>query len=127
MLSNWRNPKRNLLAKENHGGKIVNSENATGISNLILIAGRKEKDKILSSLASHGAKAINTLYGRGSVKAGYITCIFGCVPEDSKVVITCIIKDTDVQGVFDMLENEFEFNSPNTGIAYTIKINGISL
>lgn len=104
----------------------MNNEEMPKISYLVMIAGRKEKDALLSALSDHGAKVVNTLYGRGSVKATYLMSMLGCVAEENKTVIMCLLRDEKLGGVLDMLLEEFNFKSPNTGIAFTVPVDGLS-
>ncbi len=53
--------------------------------------------------------------------------MLGLVPEEHKVLITCLISRGKVDKVMEMLEREFHFNRPNTGIAFTIPIEKLSL
>lgn len=93
---------------------------------LILVANRKQKDKLLSRISSADCKIISTIYAKGSVKAGYLVDMLGFVPEENKVVITCMLAKDKVQFLFEMLLNEFNFGQPNTGIAFTVPLSGIS-
>ena len=93
---------------------------------LILVANRKQKDKLLSRISSADCKVISTIYAKGSVKAGYLVDMLGFVPEENKVVITCMLAKDKVQFLFEMLLKEFNFGEPNTGIAFTVPLLGIS-
>lgn len=93
---------------------------------LTLIAGRKQKDALLSALAASGAKLINTMYGKGTVKATYLENLFGLVPEENKVVISCVLLHEHSPAILRMLEEKFHFNKPNTGIAFTIPVDRLS-
>lgn len=101
-------------------------EEKTSVSLLVLISGRKEKDSLLTALSEQGAKVINTLYGRGSVKANYLMSMLGCVPEENKAVTTCLVSAQRLDEILDMLSDKFNFKSPNTGIAFTVPVNGLS-
>ena len=96
------------------------------IESLILIAGRERKDALLQALPTKGARVINTMYGKGSVKPNYLRDAFGLVPEVNKVVIICLIPAEKLNSMFDMLINDFDFNQPNTGIAFTIPVEKLS-
>lgn len=89
---------------------------------LTLIAGRKQKDALLSALSDSGAKLINTMYGKGTVNASFLESTLGLVPEENKVVITCAVAHDQSQDILNMLIEKFHFNKPNTGIAFTIPI-----
>ena len=104
----------------------MNSEDICNINFLTLIAGRNQKEVLLTALANHGARLINTLYGKGSVKAGFLRDMLGLVPEENKVLITCLISDEKSAAIFKMLTEDFHFDKPNTGIAFTIPIDKLS-
>lgn len=93
---------------------------------LVLIAGRKQKDALLSKICDIDCKIINTIYGKGSVKCNYLMDMLGFVPEENKVIITCILRKDKIDAIFKMLLNEFHFGNPNTGIAFTLPILGMA-
>lgn len=90
---------------------------------LTIIAGRKQKDTLTESLSAEGGRLITVMYGKGSVRSDYLRDMFGLVPEENKVVITCLLPCNKSEAVFNMLVNKFHFDKPNTGIAFTIPIN----
>lgn len=93
---------------------------------MTLIAGRKQKDKLLTALLDTGAHLINTTYARGSVRAGFLQSTFGLMPEEHKVVITCVLAREKSNAVMDMLAEKFHFDRPNTGIAFTMPVGSLS-
>lgn len=93
---------------------------------LMLIAARKLKDALLTEIADGGAKVINTVYGKGSVKAGFLTDLLGLAPEEHKVVIMCLIKADKADALLLALEEKFHFDTPNTGIAFTVPVEALS-
>lgn len=98
-----------------------------GIVFLMLIAGRKQKDALLDALTEAGGKLIKTVYGRGSVKSSYLKDMLGLVPEENKVVITCLLSGEKADAALEMLVKKFNFDKPNTGIAFTIPVEKLSL
>ena len=92
------------------------------IRHLVLIAGRKQKDRLLSALAENGGHFFNIHYGSGSIKAGLLMDMLGLIHEENKVVITCLMSAGKVDRIFEMLVRDFQFDKPNTGIAYTIPL-----
>lgn len=100
--------------------------NSPEIFSMVVIAGRKQKDRLLAALCEKGGHIISTFYGRGSVKAGYLKDVFGLVHEEHKVLITCLVSSEEAGAIFDMLTEEFDFNKPNTGIAYVIPLEKLS-
>ena len=103
----------------------MKNEKAGKIVFFTLIAGREQKDEILTAMCESGAKIMNTLNGRGAVKASYLKNLLGLVPEEHKVVINCVMHEEKVDAVMQMLIDRFRFNKPNTGIAFTIPIGKI--
>jgi hypothetical protein len=96
------------------------------IMHMVLIAGRKQKDKLLKALSETGGHFINIYYGRGSVKASYLMDTLGLVQEQHKVLITCLCSLKEADAIFDMLKTDFCFDKPNTGIAYAIPVEVLS-
>lgn len=94
---------------------------------LVIVAGRKKKDALIKHLLGLDCRIVNTLYGKSSIQAGHLVEMLGFVPEENKVVITCILQKDRADGVFQTLLGEFAFGKPNTGIAFTLPISGISL
>ena len=97
------------------------------IAFLVIVAGRKQKNALLEILLKMECRIVNTLYGKSSIQAKHLVEMLGFVPEENKVVITCILKQEKVDGVMETLLGEFRFGKPNTGIAFTIPICGVSL
>jgi hypothetical protein len=93
---------------------------------LTLIAGRKNKGILVKALRETGGRLINVVYGKGSVEVSYLLDMLGLVPEENKVVITCLLPAEKSGAVLDMLANEFDFGKPNTGIAFTIPVEKLS-
>ena len=93
---------------------------------LMLIIARKQKDDVLCALSELGAKVINTSYGKGTVKAGYLENVFGLIPEENKAVITSLLSRETSNAVFKILVEKFDFEKPNTGIAFTIPVDRLS-
>lgn len=91
-----------------------------------LIAGRKQKDALLTALSASGLKLINTMYGKGTVQASYLQNVLGLVPEENKIILTGLMPRECADKVFDLLVRKFEFDKPNTGIAFTIPIEKLS-
>ena len=102
------------------------SEPGSKISFLAIIAGRKRKDALLTALLDTGIHLINTVYCKGTVNASFLRNTFGFVPEKDKVIITCLSTGVKIDIVIKMLENRFEFNRPNTGIAFTVSVDKVS-
>ena len=104
----------------------MKNESANKIVFLALIAGRNQKNAILAALAKSGVQLTHVIYGKGSVKASYLKNVLGLIPEENKVFITGLISAEKSDAVLDMLITKFDFDQPNTGIAFTIPIEKLS-
>jgi len=105
----------------------MNNDPKRGIAFLLVISGRKKKDALLTLLTDMDIRVVNVSYGKGSVKSNSpLIDIFGFVPEENKVVITCLLSREEAGIVIDRLEKKFEFNKPNTGIAFTVCVDSLS-
>lgn len=93
---------------------------------MVLVAGRKQKDDLLSMLHESGIRLINVMYGKGTVKAGYLTSLLGLVPEENKVMIICVTTSNKSDAALVSLAEQFNFGEPNTGIAFTIPVDKMS-
>jgi len=89
---------------------------------MVVIAGRNMKEQILSAMSEKGCHVINVFYGKGAVSADALMDAMGLVLEENKILITCLILNTKAEIIFDMLQKDFDFNKPNTGIAYLIPV-----
>ena len=96
------------------------------VLHMVLIAGRNLQDKLMTVITENGGHVVNVFYGKGSVKSGFIMDMLGLVHEKNKVLITCLISDSEADTIFDILAADFHFDKPNTGIAYTIPVESLS-
>lgn len=92
------------------------------IQRLTIIAGRKKRDKLLSLLTEHNAHLITCNYADGTITANFLENLIGLIPEEEKIMITCIIKTEQKDLIFEKLVTQMKFDQPNTGIAYTSKV-----
>ena len=93
---------------------------------LTLIAERGKRESLLTVLSESGIHIANTAYGRGFFEAGYLEYTFGLNPENRKTVITCVTTKKKSDALLERLTNEFNFNDPHTGIAFTVPIEKIA-
>jgi len=98
------------------------SDEKPKLMNMVVIAGRNQKEAILSAMSEKGCHVINVLYGKGCADADFVMDALGLVHEENKILITCLILNNKAEVILDMLVSEFEFNKPNTGVAYTIPV-----
>lgn len=92
----------------------------------VIIAGQKKKEKLMRLLSEHGAHEINVVYGHGSMSPSAIAAAFGFEAEQSRVLISCLIRYENAKKVMDILYRDFKFDQPNTGIAYGIRVEGLA-
>ena len=103
------------------------SESNNSIEFLTIIVGRKCKDEILALLIESKCHLINVVYAKGSVQTGYFKDMLGLVPEEKKVMITCIVT-SDMSGkLLDQLVVKLKFDKPNTGIAFIVPVDKLSV
>ncbi|HWR19304.1 MAG TPA: hypothetical protein VN608_06755 [Clostridia bacterium] len=104
----------------------MNCNPCGGIVYLSIIAGRKKKEALLDALSEAGGRLIKVIYCRGSVEASYIKDVLGLVPEEHKVLITCLLPREKTDAMFKMLVDKFHFDKPNTGIAFIMRVDRLS-
>ena len=102
------------------------SELQIDINFLMIIAGRKMKEDLMEAISNHGGRLINVIYGKGSVKASYLMNAFGFAPEENKVVIACLFPQKKIDIMLKVLTDDFDFDKPNTGIAFTTTVDKLS-
>lgn len=93
------------------------------IAFMVIITGRKNKNAILSAISEAGARIGNVVYCRGTVDASVLLKSMGLVPERENLMITCVLPYSKADSVMQILIEKFNFDKPNTGIAFTIPIN----
>ena len=104
----------------------MNKPSVGDLVSMTIIAGRKIKDPLLDALVAGEGKLINVEYGRGSTHVSSLSEMFGFTPENKKVVIICIMRKEASEKMLEVLAEDFNFNKPNTGIAFTIALEGLS-
>lgn len=92
----------------------------------VIIADRKWKEGLLEAISRAGGRVVLSAYGKGSVKISAFMDAFGFAPEEHKVVIFSLLVDSKANALLEILNNEFQFNEPNTGIAFTVALEGLS-
>lgn len=92
----------------------------------VIIAEQKKKNKFLTLLSEYGARGIETVYGHGSMSPSAIAAAFGFEAEQGKVLITCLTRTDNAKKLIDVLYNQYNFSKPNTGIAFSIPVEGMA-
>lgn len=98
----------------------------SGLQYLVIIAEQKKKKKFLNLLIEHGARGIESVYAHGSMSPSAIASAFGFETEQGKVMISCLLKNEKAKDLIDILYKEYGFNKPNTGIAFSISVEGVA-
>ncbi len=93
----------------------------------ILICNKKKKKRFHELMAAHGAVCIEIIYGRGSAKSGALAEALGFDTEEHKVVISGLIPTEKALELTRVLQTEHDFAGKNTGIAFSIGVEGLSL
>lgn len=103
------------------------SELAYGVEFLTLIVDRKKKEQILELLLHSGCHLVDVVYAKGSLGIGYFNDMLGLVPEEKKIMITCLIASNLSNPLLNQLVTKFNFDKPNTGIAFVVPIDKLSV
>ncbi len=104
----------------------MNDTKMQGLQYLVLIAEQKKKNFFLSLLGENGAHGIEIVYGHGSLNPNALFAAFGFEAEQGKAMITCLMKRADAQRLISLLRSEYKFDKPNTGIAFTVPVEGLA-
>lgn len=104
----------------------MSEERTNGLQYFVIIAEKKKKEKFLALLGEYGAHGIETVYGHGSMSPNAIAAAFGFEAEQSKVLISCLLKSEAAKKLLGVLYEEYRFDKPNTGIAFGIPVDGLA-
>ena len=91
----------------------------------VLICNPKHKNKLYTLLQDNGAKTINTISARGSAPQSAILQAFGLEASNKKYIFTTLLPLEVATNLIEILKNEYNFNKPNTGIAFTVPVQGL--
>lgn len=92
---------------------------------LVIIIGREKKEDVINALSVLGVRFMNTMYCKGTFKSVALQSALGLVPEKNKVMITTASTYSKASAILDMLNKKFNFDKPDTGIAFTMPINRV--
>jgi len=91
----------------------------------VIISDKKKKNKFLSLLSEQGGHEINVIYGKGSANASFWAQAFGLEVEEEKVFLSCVLPEEKAAPLMQLLYEEYDFKKRNTGIAFSIPIEGL--
>lgn len=91
----------------------------------VLICNPKHKTKMLTLLQDNGARSISTISAKGSAPQSAILQAFGLEASNKKYILTTLLPYEVATNLIEILKNEYDFNKPNTGIAFTIPVEGL--
>lgn len=100
---------------------------ASEIVFLTIVSKRQKKDELLEMLTKAGGHLIHVMYARSSIRNDCIKELFCMVEDEDKLMITLVLASEQVSQVFDLLNTKFNFNKPDTGIAFTTPVELLSL
>ena len=86
----------------------------------------EQKNKFVSLLLEYDGHGIETKYGKGSANTGLMLEVFGFEVEEGKVMISCLMPSEKAIELTDVLYNKYGFRKPNTGIAFSIPVEGLA-
>lgn len=100
------------------------------ISNLelqyyVIITNRNDKKKFIELLKEYHAFGIQTIYAKGSYKASILQKAFGLNVERNKVYLTGLLHKEEAIELTNVLNEVYQFSRPNTGIAFSIKLESV--
>jgi hypothetical protein len=94
---------------------------------LAVIVERKQKNDLIDVLSEAGGQLINTIYGKeGLVKAGYLREALGLVPEDDRVIVTCLLPSEESDPLLETLAERFSLDEAHAGAAFTLPVEKLS-
>lgn len=104
----------------------MNEPTIKGLSYFVLIAEQKKKKSFLGLLSEYDAHGIEIVYAHGSMNPSALAAAFGLEAEQKKVMITCLLRSERAAALIDVLYREYKFDKPNTGIAFTVPVEGLA-
>lgn len=97
-----------------------------GLQYFVIIVDKNKKKKFMGLLDEYDARAIETVYSHGSMSPSAVIAAFGFESVESKVMISCLLKTDNAKKLIDVLYNEYNFKMPNTGIAFSVPVEGMA-
>ncbi len=97
------------------------------IDYLTVIAARKYKEDVLKLLVDSDCHLIDVVYAKGSVQTGYFKDMIGLVADEKKVLITCLLTSNITPQLMQQFITKLKFDQPNTGIAFVVPVDKLSV
>ncbi len=91
----------------------------------VIIGKPKIKQKLHLLLKEHDAHLLDSIYGHGSVSSNILAQAFGLDSEQKRVIISCLVPSEKIDHLIKILHEKYQFSKPNTGVAFSIPIEGI--
>ncbi len=99
----------------------------SNLQHYVIVCDKKDKKKFLELVAAYSGVGVQTAYGRGSAKAGSFAKALGFETEEHKVLICAIMPTVKAQELTEVLKTKYDFQGANTGIGFSIPIQGLSV
>lgn len=87
---------------------------------MVTIVARGMGDKIVEALRAHGIRFNLVQLGRGTADSELLN-LLGLGSSEKDIVLS-VVRDYRVAEAMEILKQDFDFNSPGTGVAFTIPI-----
>ena len=104
----------------------MSDTNKSSLQYFVIIAGQKKKDKFIQLLNAHGARGVSIVYGHGSMSRSALAAAFGIGAESGRALISCLVKRDQAEKLVAALYKDYDFDKPNTGIAFSIPVEGLA-
>jgi hypothetical protein len=91
---------------------------------IIVIVDRNIDKKVTKLFNDHNIEYHIVMPGKGTAPTDMQT-YFG-LGEKEKSVIMSIAEEDEIKNIFSLLKSELNFDDPNTGVAFQIKISSLS-
>lgn len=104
----------------------MENNNLKGLQYFTVICNVKNCEKIITLLQENKAHCIEKNYGHSSVHKSILAQALGFEVEARKVVLTCLLPTYKAVEIINILNEKFNFKKPNTGIAFSVTVEGIS-
>ena len=108
------------------GNVIMRDVHINGLQYFVIIAEQKMKKRFMTLLDEYDARGIEVVYAHGSMSPSAVAAAFGFESVQNKVMISCLLKDEKAKELMRVLYDKYNFNKPNTGIAFSVSVEGMA-